>query len=296
METDTPNPETATPTVEFSPTALAQDSLGGKIAFYSVRDGNAEIYIMNVDGSNPERLTNNPADDMSPAISPAGTQIAFMSARDIYLMNLDGSEQRRLTDTPSYESHPAWSPDGTQIAFTSERDGNREIYVMGADGSNVQRLTHNPAEDMQPCWSPDGTKIAFSRKQDENWDIYTIDVQDALQNQDAESSSLQRLTDSGNGEVHPSWSPDGSQIAYMSSPRRATFEIWVMNADGSNGHPLPGIGQINENPVWSPDGTKIVFQSNRDGNWEIYVMDADGSNQQRLTDNPAGDYWPSWGP
>jgi TolB protein len=69
-----------------------------------------------------------------------------------------------------------------------------------------------------------------------------------------------------------------------------------MNADGSNDYPLPGIGQINEDPAWSPDGTKIVFQSNRDGNWEIYVMDADGSNQQRLTINPAGDYWPSWGP
>jgi formylglycine-generating enzyme required for sulfatase activity len=78
--------------------------------------------------------------------------------------------------------------------------------------------------------------------------------------------------------------------------QRGSFEIRLMDADGSNDHPLPGPGRINEDPAWSLDGTQIVFQSNRDGNWEIYVMDADGSNQRRLTNDPAGDYWPSWGP
>jgi TolB protein len=307
VATVTPAPPAATllppVTTAVPPTAAevqpqTPGSSQGVIAFYSDRDGNAEIYMMAVpdgtdaDGSDLRRLTDHPAGDMAPAISPDGTQIAFTSSRDgnneIYVMSLpDGTDLRRLTDSPAYESHPAWSPDGTRIAFTSERDGNREIYVMDADGSNVQRLTDDPADDLRPDWSPDGTRIAFSRKHGESWDIYVMDL---------DGSDLERLTETEETEVFPAWSPDGSRLAYMYSVRRGSMAIRVMDADGSNDHPLPGVGQINEDPAWSPDGTRIVFQSNRDGNWEIYVMDADGSNQQRLTNNPAGDYWPSWGP
>jgi len=142
----TPIPETPQPTSTPSPSLDGRGD--GTIAFYSDRDGNPEIYVMNADGSDLRRLTDNDATDQAPAWSPDGTQIAFVSDRDgnreIYVMNADGSEPQRLTDNPAYESHPAWSPDGTQIAFISERDGNREIYILDADGSNVQRLTSWP--------------------------------------------------------------------------------------------------------------------------------------------------------
>jgi Tol biopolymer transport system component len=283
---------TPTPPAAPSPSAPpAEGGRGGKIAFYSTRDGNSEIYIMNADGSDLTRLTSDSAGDLGPAISPDGSRIAFTSDRDgnqeLYLMNVDGSQVARLTHHAAYDSHAAWSPDGQKIAFTSERDGNGEIYLMNVDGTDPRRLTEDPAEDMRPSWSPDGTRIAFSRMQDENWDLYVMD---------ADGSNLQRLTASESGEVFPAWSPDGSQIAYMSSVQRGSVEIRLMDADGSNDRPLPGIGRVNEDPAWSPDGTEIVFQSDRDGNWEIYVMDADGGNQRRLTDDPAGDYWPSWGP
>jgi Tol biopolymer transport system component len=285
----TPTP--APPAATSPPAPQAQDSTGGKIVFYSTRDGNPEIYIMNADGTDLTRLTSNEAGDLGPAISPDGSRIAFTSGRDgnqeLYLMNVDGSQVVRLTHHPAYDSHAAWSPDGQRIAFTSERDGNREIYVINVDGTEPRRLTEDPAEDMRPGWSPDGTRIAFSSGQDDNWDIYVMD---------ADGNNLQRLTASESGELFPAWSPDGSQIAYMSSVRRGSVEIRLMDADGSNDRALPGVGRINEDPAWSPDGTEIVFQSNRDGNWEIYVMDADGGNQRRLTEDPAGDYWPSWGP
>jgi len=108
----------------------------GRIAFNSNRDGNWEIYVMNGDGTGQTRLTNNPAEDFSPAWSPDGLRIAFSSKRDgnpeIYIMNADGTGQTRLTNSPANDVHPTWSPDGTRIAFETDRDGNSEIYVMNA--------------------------------------------------------------------------------------------------------------------------------------------------------------------
>lgn len=122
-------------------TVSAQEADGesessGLIAFFSTRDGDYEIYLMNPDGSGLTRLTNYPADDSYLSWSPDGSQIAFTSDRggsaDIYLTNVDGSDDTQLTDSPGVSSHPSWSPDGQRIAFESDRDGNFEIYVMVA--------------------------------------------------------------------------------------------------------------------------------------------------------------------
>src|SRR5437867_5576550 len=139
--------------------------------FRHALDANTELYVMNADGSNPARLTNNSAADYQPTWSPDGSRIAFVSERDgnaeIYVMNAaDGSNPVRLTTdvgTPAFDGDPAWSPDGSKIAFWSRRDGNGEIYVMNPDGLNVTRLTTNAVDDLQPAWSPDGSRLVFSR-------------------------------------------------------------------------------------------------------------------------------------
>src|SRR5205809_192636 len=124
----------------------------GRVAFVS-SEGNAftDIYTMEADGSNVQRLTNNPGFDLSPKWSPDGTKIAFLRLDDyfdgpinIYVMNADGTNQTRLSNS-GLDFDSRWSPDGTKIAFASIRDNNCEIYVMNADGSNVQRLTNYPA-------------------------------------------------------------------------------------------------------------------------------------------------------
>jgi Tol biopolymer transport system component len=94
-------------------------------------------------------------------------------------------------------------------------------------------------------------------------------------------------------DVMPSWSPDGTKIAFQSD-RDGNFEIYVMSADGSNQTRLTNNSSNDQVPCWSPDGTKIAFGSDRDGNFEIYVMNADGYNQTRLTNNSAQDALPSW--
>ena len=178
---------------------------GSRIAFYSDRDGDYEIYVMDADGSNVRRLMDNSTSDVTPAWSPDGAQIAFRSDRDgnweIYVMDADGSNVRRLTDNGAEESFPAWSPDGTQIAFRSDRDGDGEIYVMDADGSNVRRLTDNSATDWSSAWSPDGARIAFSSDRDGNYEIYVMD---------ADGSNLRRLTDNSAQDTLPVWRPSGT--------------------------------------------------------------------------------------
>jgi Tol biopolymer transport system component len=254
---------------------------GTRIVFKSRRDNNREIYIMNADGSNPTRLTDNPAYDGGPSWSPDGQKIAFVSERDgnaeIYIMDVDGSNQMRLTDNPAVDGgRPSWSPDGTGIIFVSERDGHWEIYTMNADGSNQTRLTDNPTDDGgRPSWSPDGTRIIFVSERDGNAEIYIMN---------ADGSNPTRLTDNPAADWWPSWSPDGTRIAFHSN-RDGNAEIYIMDVDGSNQMRLTDNTADDAGPSWSPDGQKIAFESGRDFVLEVYVMDADGSNPVNLTNN-----------
>jgi Tol biopolymer transport system component len=121
----------------------------------------AEIYIVNADGTDLHKLTDDAVSDSAPDWSPDGSQIVFASARDgdyeIYVMDADGRNIRPLTDDPASDGSPAWSPDGTQIVFASDRDGNNEIYVMNADGSDQVRLTNTPLQEFMPAWRPETT-------------------------------------------------------------------------------------------------------------------------------------------
>ncbi len=286
----------------------------GKIAFVSNRDGNAEIYVMNADGSEQTRLTSNferMTDDF-PAWSPDGTKIAFVSNRDgndeIYVMDADGRHQTRLTDNKAGDYYPAWSPDGQKIAFISDWDSERsryEVCIMNADGSAQTCLPEarvgfasvslamygsgpenfGKADEMGLSWSPDGQKIAFSFRLDFYAGIAVISVDGS-----ARTDLTSELTD-----ANPDWSPDGQKLAFTAS-LKSMMDIYVMNADGSGQTSLTDgeYNYLSNSPSWSADGRRIVFHTNRDGNSQIYVMNADGSRPTRLTENSAQDWNPDW--
>jgi Tol biopolymer transport system component len=149
---------------------------GTKIAFASTRDTNSQIFVMDPNGANVARLTNDAAADAQPAWSPNGTKIAFATDRDgndeIYVMNANGSGQVNLTNNAASDLAPAWSPDGTKIAFQSNRQTDYAVWVMNADGSNPVRLTDPNTAAGAPSWSPDGTRIAY----EQDGDIWVMNV------------------------------------------------------------------------------------------------------------------------
>ncbi len=269
------------------------------IVFVSTRESEptwagSEIYVMNFDGSGQKRLTNTTAHNYSPAWSPDGSKIAFVSDRDdddteLYVMNADGSGQRRLTMNYLSESRPTWSPDGSQIYFSASRYGGTttHIYVMNCDGSEVTRLP-NTEHGFRAHPSPLGNKIAFTHFSSYryDWDIYVMNI---------DGSGRANLTNCGADDDDAAWSADGTKIAF-DSWRDGNWELYVMNTDGSDVVRLTDFDGRDKSPAWSPDGAKIIFTRTKGSSAQIYSMNADGSEPRNLSCNSYQDFSPDWRP
>ncbi len=284
----------ATPTTTQAPeTTIAAEGL---LVFYSERDGNAELYSMQADGSGQTRLTFNTYEDSSPAWSPDGSQIVYVSSQDddrpescfpqclfqLYVIDADGVNPHRLLETDFPTHHPAWHPSGSQILFDDEFNFEGNLYLADVDTGAVTLLIEDA---FWGDWSPDGTQIVFASQRDGNVELYLAA---------ADGSSIQRLTDNDRLDAFPAWSPDGEKIAFMAGSTTAR-QIFVIDADGSHERQLTEEGRVNEDPAWSPDGQTIAFQSNRKGQYHIYIMAADGSGQTPLT-TEGENYWAAWQP
>ena len=234
--------------------------------------------------------------------------IAFASSRNskppnrgisttIYLINADGTNERKWleNDHCGFPTPPTWSPDGRKIAYsTCRRNGSFHIFVKNLR-NGIQKKVTDKWEGVHlgyvtPSWSGDGKSLALSC-----WELPPLEASDICII-DVEGRRLKNLTRfAGVEDSAPSWSPDSSKIAFMSS-RDGNDEIYVMDADGRNPVNLTNHPSWDSSADWSPDGKKIMFFSHREGQSDIYVMDTDGANVVNLTNHPAEDRVPSWSP
>jgi len=288
----------------------------------------SEIFIMNADGTKVRRLTQNTFADGFPALSPNGRRIVFESNRlrkstdpinwaSLFVINTDGTGETALVTGNS----ASWSADNKHIAFHASASGtgkpitllpgaaaiDSDIFILDVDDflrnkTPAKNITNNPdAVDDDPDWSSDGKTIVFtshSTSDDQNAptsaEIYTID---------ASGRKLKRLTNNVEEERAPDWSPDGKLIAYMCrrgakrEGRPATFEICIMDSDGSNQRRITYNDVPELTPTWSPDGKQLIFHRavGGPGQFQLFTINADGTGEKQITFPPGFSGFANWG-
>ena len=251
---------------------------GRKVAYYSNRSGNDDIWVASLDSGEELQLTTDAASDRRPNWSPDGDWIAFDSDRagnrDIWIMRADGSELKQLTSSPREELFASWSPDGKRIAFFSYGSGTNELWVIDADGSNptpvLPRLASEQAQQCtfachQPAWNQRSDKLVFHSEQSGNRDIWVVNVN---------GTGLTRLTTDPSEDYFPSWTPDG-RVVFMTE-RVGADKVWndvqVINPDGSQETTL--FTQVAHGGpfYWSPEGGRIALHSQiASDNFDVFV-------------------------
>lgn len=266
----------------------------GRIVFATNRDGNSEIYTMNMDGTNQVRVTANPEEDMYPAWSPDRSKIAFVGYtpdhvgtedKDIIIINANGSGWTDITPTTYRDTHPTWSPDGAKIAFSRVIDDQKgwDIFVMDADGQNATPLTWNDGPDDEPSWSPNGTKIAFIGMRDGYHEVFVMN---------ANGTGQTPLTQDSVSVFTPCWSPDGTRIAYVReyiSDLGSERDIAIIDADGANPVRVTH-GNSAVTVSWDPDGAHLVYAATYPS--DIHRIAVDGTGDVNLTNSVGRDYDP----
>ena len=235
-----------------------------QIAFTSWRDGNAEIYVMNTDGSNVRRVTTHPAFDNYPVFSPDGTQVAFQSNRDdehveVYVQNLnDGTPPRRLTTSTSFTglAPKCWSPDGTRMLVYTNRNAKAQIELIDVEPVPVQLLLADDAADLSfPRVSADGRRVLYeARLADRSVELRVTDL-------DTKRTAVVFRTEPDYStflHLSPAWSPDNSLIAF-SARANGNSDIFTIAPDGSGLRNVSRNPLSDSSPVFSADGREIVF-------------------------------------
>lgn len=276
----------------------AETAVSGRIVFQSDLDGDEEIYLL--EGQRITRLTDNTWNDRYPRWSPDGRRIAFTANPagnfDLFVMNDDGKKTTRLTDSPEDEVDVAWFPNGTEIAFSVEfrkmLGRQRSVWRLDlASGEKSRLLSGFSGSHQLPDLSPRLPLVVFTGKKGFGWDVFFGDLP---------SQAIDQLTLNGKG-CRPRFSPDGRQIAYVSTEADGKGDVWLMGVDDRKTRQLTlRPDSYDYFPSWSPDGSQIVFCSNfKDkyadkGEWGLYLVDLGDGSVTRLFDSAGRDVFPDW--
>ena len=231
-------------TASASDPAFSPD--GSRIAFVSQRDGNAEIYVMNADGTGSTRITNDPQADGRPSFMPDGQALVFHSARtagkqQIWVVNVDGSALTQLT-RDSANSSPTASPDGQTIAYVSTRNKDSDIWLMARDGSNQRQFTHSPQQrESEPRFLRDGTLAYLVERRENNRTVQQV------MRADLATGATTALTGTDLAIASFAVSPSGDLLALVANAepqnrRNPTYRVYIQAVNSATPIPVPAAG------------------------------------------------------
>jgi TolB protein len=262
-----------------------------RIAYVTKGGNRYTLRVADADGEGGQVALNSPEPIISPAWSPDGKQLAYVSFEKqkavVYAQDVASGARREIANFKGSNSAPAWSPDGQTLAVTLSRDNGSQLYLMDRNGGNVRRLTNSNAIDTEPVFAPDGRGIYFVSDRGGGPQIYRTSVT---------GGNVERITFNGNYNISPSVSPDGRTLAYISRQGGA-FRLYTMDLSGASAQPVAlSDTSDDESPSFAPNGRLIIYASRAAGRDVLMTTTLDGKIKARLVSTTADVREPMWGP